>query len=301
MAQNLTAAQQAQLENRDPTGKFKSKTHTDVDDSDHVLGINSEPSPEAGERFEPTMTPDALEDLDDPQEREPVQANRAGDYVDSFEAITRNWPPSINVTSNSGPGGLVVTAAHQPDMGTYIEFQAETHDDIEPYETGRWTYSIDGDVQAEGPLGGGEDEILRAEMYQDAFVGQATDDDALGGMFDSLNQELGHREGYQVSTGGGSFVDDYTDQQELRIDEPDGGAWEVLQHRHDPRVADMDAEEGLELYEAERGNRDYASEHYVCRVNPDGTRESLEGEESYESIDEALNEIRDRSSNFGQR
>lgn len=367
MTQNLSVAQQTQLDNRDAGGQWKQKTHADVEDTADVLGIDSGSSPgtpptteltskfgnpapatqqvirqDDGELFtsysaqiakkfndgsvelyeawdfsqttatyrnqflgeNKAQTQKKIDDGtyrlvgDGPQEQDTVHAHRAGDYVDSFEDITKNWPDSISVTSDSGPGELVVTATHQPDMGTTVEFRAET-DDIEPFETGSWTYSVDGDVVAEGPLGGGEDEILTAEMYQDAFVGQAMDNDALYGMHDSLNRELGRREGYQVSTGWGGFVDDHTERHDLRIDEPDGGAWNVIQLRHDPRVAAMDGEEGLELYQAERGNRNYESEHYVSRIHPDGTTESLEGEESYESMDEAINEIRTRSNNFG--
>lgn len=368
MTQNLSAAQQTQLDNRDAGGQWKQKTHADVEDTADVLGIGSESSSEApptteltskfgnpapatqqvirqddGELFtsygaqiakkfddgsvelyeawdfsqttatyrnqflgeNKAQTQKKIDDgtyrlaSNDPQEQNTVHAHRAGDYVESFEDITKNWPDSISVTSDSGPGGLVVTATHQPDMGSTVEFRAETDDDIEPFETGSWTYSVDGDVVAEGPLGGGEDEILTAEMYQDAFVGQAMDDDALSGMFDSLNQELGKRDGYRVSTGGHGLIDDHTERHDLRIDEPDGGAWWVIQLRHDPRVAAMDGDEALELYEAERGNRNYESEHYVSRIRPDGTTKSLESEESYESMDEAINEIRTRSNNFG--
>lgn len=45
MAQNLTPAQQTQLENRDSTGQWKTKSHGDVDDTADVLGV-SEPQGE---------------------------------------------------------------------------------------------------------------------------------------------------------------------------------------------------------------------------------------------------------------
>lgn len=223
-------------------------------------------------------------------------AKVAGDYVESFESITKNWPPTIHITSDRDVHDGIVTATHHPDMGTEAEFNV-VHNDLAP-EQSKWKWSIEGEVQAEGSLTS-EKDIQRAEMYQDAFVGQAADDDALGGMFDSLNQELGRREGYQVSTGWGGDLGEHTEQHELRIDEPDGGAWEVLQLRRDPRVADMDGEEGLELYETEHGNRDYASEHYISRIQPDGTSESLEGQDPYDSIDEVINELRNRTENFG--
>lgn len=56
MTQNLSAAQQAQLENRDASGQFQQKTHGDVDDQADVLGIGS-----AEDRFNRTMAMDDLE------------------------------------------------------------------------------------------------------------------------------------------------------------------------------------------------------------------------------------------------
>lgn len=40
----LSTAQQTQMDNRDETGKWKSKTHTDVEDSAAVLGVSDEDS-----------------------------------------------------------------------------------------------------------------------------------------------------------------------------------------------------------------------------------------------------------------
>lgn len=40
MTNNLTPAQQAQTQNRDPHGRWKAKTHADVDDSADVLGVD---------------------------------------------------------------------------------------------------------------------------------------------------------------------------------------------------------------------------------------------------------------------
>ena len=40
MTEHLTPAQQAQTENREATGKFKTKTHREVDDVGGVLGVN---------------------------------------------------------------------------------------------------------------------------------------------------------------------------------------------------------------------------------------------------------------------
>lgn len=45
MTHNLTPAQQTQLENRDSTGQWKTKSHGDVDDTADVLGV-SEPQGE---------------------------------------------------------------------------------------------------------------------------------------------------------------------------------------------------------------------------------------------------------------
>lgn len=56
MTQNLTPAQQTQLENRDASGQFKAKEHGDVDDDTDVLGIGS-----AEDRFNRTMVMDDLE------------------------------------------------------------------------------------------------------------------------------------------------------------------------------------------------------------------------------------------------
>ena len=44
MTQNLTPAQQAQTDNRDDSGKWKSKTHADVDDTGEVLGLSEDPT-----------------------------------------------------------------------------------------------------------------------------------------------------------------------------------------------------------------------------------------------------------------
>lgn len=46
MTQNLSAAQQTQLENRDSSGRFQQKTHADVDDTSGVLGIDSPGQPQ---------------------------------------------------------------------------------------------------------------------------------------------------------------------------------------------------------------------------------------------------------------
>lgn len=219
-------------------------------------------------------------------------------YAEGVESISKNWPSTINVGSSSGPNHHYVVATHYPDMGSEVEFAALVEEDSPHHST--WHWMVDGEVVAEGALND-ESDIQRAEMYQDAFVGQVEDDDALYGTFADLQRELGPR-GYQVDTGWGDFVDEYTEEHSLRITEPDGGAWEVLQHRHDPRVADMqNGPYGQELYEAERGNYDYASEHFISRVNPNGTRESLEGEDAYETMDEAVAEIRQRTKNFGEQ
>lgn len=216
-------------------------------------------------------------------------------YAEGLESISKNWPGAIRVTTNTGPGHHHVTASHQPNMGTTIEFSA--HVDEDNPHLSSWQWDVDGETLAEGPIDG-EENIARAEMYQDAFVGQAEDDDALYDNFSDLQSELGPR-GYRVETGWGDFVDDYTEEHSLIITEPDGGAWEVLQHRRDPRVADMQSGPyGQELFEAEHGNCDYVSEHYISRINPDGTRESLEGEESYETMSEAVTQIRQRTNGF---
>lgn len=217
-------------------------------------------------------------------------------YATSLESISKNWPGTIDVSSTTGPSQRHITASHQPNMGDTIEFSA--HVDKESPHHSHWQWDVDGETLAEGPIDG-EENIIRAEMYQDAFVGQAEDDDALYDNFVDMQQELSGSNGYQVSTGWGDFVDDYTEERSLRIDEPDGGAWEVLQHRHDPRVADMqNGAYGQELFEAEHGSCDYSSEHYISRINPDGTRESLEGEEPYETMSGAVAEVRHRTNGF---
>lgn len=44
MTQSLTPAQQTQIDNRDDSGKWKSKTHADVDDTGEVLGLSEDPT-----------------------------------------------------------------------------------------------------------------------------------------------------------------------------------------------------------------------------------------------------------------
>lgn len=68
MTQNLSAAQQAQLDNRDSSGQFKSKTHGDVDDASDVLGIES-----VEDRFNRTM---AMDDLEVKRQERDQQAQR---------------------------------------------------------------------------------------------------------------------------------------------------------------------------------------------------------------------------------
>lgn len=67
MTQNLTAAQQTQLDNRDSTGQWKAKSHSEVEDGADVLGV----SESVQERFDRTM---AMEELEVKRENRAKQA-----------------------------------------------------------------------------------------------------------------------------------------------------------------------------------------------------------------------------------
>lgn len=73
MTQNLTAAQQTQLDNRDSTGQWKAKSHSEVEDGADVLGVSESGSVSASieDRFQRTM---AMEDLEVKRENRAKQA-----------------------------------------------------------------------------------------------------------------------------------------------------------------------------------------------------------------------------------
>ena len=72
--QNLSAAQAAQVKNRDDNGKWKQKTHGDVEDGMAVLGVEQRPGEVAAHPGDGTVMPtDAAEALTTPEERERLE------------------------------------------------------------------------------------------------------------------------------------------------------------------------------------------------------------------------------------
>lgn len=276
---HLSAAQQAQINNRDGDGRWQQKAHGDVEDTADVLGV--------------------------PEASNPARESAAG-YVKRFEHDASRWPSTIHLDTEEGPGRREVSAVHHPNMGAETSFTVqdnETHS-----AESRWQWSVDGEVVAEGELGD-DDDIARAEMYQQSFLGQAKDDDALEEGFVSLNTELGSK-GCIVSPVGGDFFDDHTEERTLRIDQPDGYAVEIHQWRHDPRLADLSGE--FDDYQAQRGHTDYRTEYRVDRISPEDEpfeidlsgqfpihRHRKSEPSSYESMDQAIAAARERTGNFG--
>ena len=276
---HLSAAQAAQINNRDDNGRWQQKAHSDVEDTAGVLGVPemSNPVPESGT-----------------------------EYAQRFEHEASRWSSTIHLDIDEGPGRREVSAVHHPNMGEEISFTVQSHEQ-DPAES-RWQWSIDGEPVAEGRLED-DDDIARAEMYQQSFLGQAKDDDALEEGFVSLNTELDPK-GCTVSPAGGDFFDDHTEERTLRIDQPDGYAVEIHQWRHDPRLADLSG--ALDDYQAQRGHTDYRTEYRVDRISPEDEpfeidlsgqfpihRHRKSEPSSYESMDQAIAAARERTGNFG--
>lgn len=276
---NLSAAQQAQVNNRDSAGQWKQKTHAHPDDTAGVLGV--------------------------PEASNPAPEPPAG-YAQRFEHEAKDWPSTIHLDIEEDPGRRDVSAVHHPNMGEEISFTVQS-DEHDPAES-TWQWRVDGGVLAEGRLGC-DDDIARAEMYRHAFAKQAEDDDAMEEGFTSLNTELGSK-GCIVSTIGGDFADDHTEERTLRIDQSDGFAVEIHQWRHDPRIADLSGE--LDDFTAEHGHTDYRTEYHIDRISPDDEpfeidhsgefpihRHRTSDPTSYESMEQAIAAAREVTGNFG--
>lgn len=126
MTQNLTPAQQTQLENRDASGQFKAKEHGDVDDDTDVLGIGS-----AEDRFNRTMVMDDLESrLGDRakqaqlslivrEDEARAQSKRSvRDMIDAqglLDDLRDHNVASVEMTPYSDGGGYYVSAAEDND------------------------------------------------------------------------------------------------------------------------------------------------------------------------------------------
>lgn len=276
---HLSAAQQAQINNRDGDGRWQQKAHGDVEDTADVLGV--------------------------PEASNPARESAAG-YVKRFEHEASRWPSTIHLDTEEGPGRREVSAVHHPNMGAETSFTVqdnETHS-----AESRWQWSVDGEVVAEGELGD-DDDIARAVMYRHAFAKQAEDDDAMEEAFTSLNTELGAK-GHTVAPIGGDFADDHTEERTLRIDQPDGYAVEIHQWRNDPRIADLSGE--LDDFTAEHGRADYSTEYRVDRISPEDEpfeidrsgqfeirRHRKSDPVTYKSMEQAVAAAREVTGNFG--
>lgn len=76
MTENLTAAQQTQLDNRDSAGQWKAKTHADVEDTAGVLGVEARPdSPSAFDPSDINPLSESAVDLTGDEEAAIAQGN----------------------------------------------------------------------------------------------------------------------------------------------------------------------------------------------------------------------------------
>lgn len=89
MTQDLSAAQQAQMDNRDSTGQFKTKTHADVEDPAEALGVAVERTSE-GQQDHPARPSRGIIDglpyqVPDLSEHQQKLTGLPADFTDAFD------------------------------------------------------------------------------------------------------------------------------------------------------------------------------------------------------------------------
>lgn len=133
MQQNLSPAQQAQLDNRDSSGQFKQKTHADVDDTADVLGVEARPDqpPARDPRQIQPLDESGVELTDEQHGAVYSQSRKRGEYhrrvAEDLDGLSYSW------------GG-------EPDADTFEEakfhraaqwaYEAEPHASFAAFEPG---------------------------------------------------------------------------------------------------------------------------------------------------------------------